>query len=288
MKNFFSIIVLLVLFQSCKKETLETIVDNKPPNDFTIDSTTIQRYITRSYILTLGREPDSIEALNAESSLISNGVDEASRTAFINSIFTSDSYLPNLYEQNKFNLLNNADTSEFTLWIAIFNNILNDTTVIFQWPYIQFEVDRLILLQSAYDEFMDGTIEIPELHRRMCNNYIYDQINMGSANFVISSFQHLINRNPTASEQISGINMVENNNSFLFLQAGESKVDYLNILTNSSSYYEAQVVLLYEKYLFRDPTSYEMASGTQLFLSTNDYTAVQKVILTSNEFIGIQ
>ncbi len=288
MRKIIFLLVLVALFQSCKKEVLETIPDNVPPNDYTIDSTTVQRYITRSYILTLGREPDSVEALLAESSLISNHVNESSRNTFVNSIFSSVAYLPNLYEQNKFNILNNADTSEFTMWIAIFSNILNDTTAIFQWPYIQYEVDRLVQMQNAFAEFTNATIDIRELHRRMCNNYIYDQINMGSANFVISSFQHLINRNPTASEQINGINMVENNNSFLFLQAGESKEDYLEILTNASNYYEAQVVLLYQKYLFRNPTGYEMATGTQLFLSTNDYTAVQKVILTSNEFIGIQ
>lgn len=288
MRKAILILLVFTLFQSCKKETLVTIDGNKAPNDFTIDSTTIQRYITRSYILTLGREPDSIEVLNAETNLFSNSLSEASRTAFVNSIFSSDSYLPNLFEQNKFNILNNSDTSEFTSWIAIFENILNDTTAMLQWPYIQYEVDKLVLMQNAFPEFTNGTIGIRELHKRMCNNYIYDQINMGSANFVISSFQHLINRNPTASEQINGINMVENNNSFLFLQAGESKENYLDILTNASNYYEAQVVLLYQKYLFRKPTSYEMFTGTQLFMSTDDYTAVQKAILTSNEFIGIQ
>jgi len=122
----------------------------------------------------------------------------------------------------------------------------------------------------------------------MCNNYIYDQINMGSANFVISTFQHLINRNPTNAEQVNGITMIEGNNSIIFLEIGESKSDYLNILTNASNYYEAQVVLLYGKYLNRLPSGHEMSTGTQLFSSTNDYTAVQRVILSSNEFIGIQ
>ena len=288
MKKIILFIILSSLFYSCKKETLVTIGDNKAPNDFTIDSTTIQRYITRTYILTLGREPDLMEALTAESNLISAGLDETSRTTFINTIFSSSSYLPNLFEQNKINLLNNVDTSEITLWIAIFNNILDDTTVMFQWPYIQYEVDRLTLLQNAYNEFNDGNIDIIELHKRMCNNYLYDQINMQSANFVISSFQHLIGRNPTNAEQISGINMVENNNSLLFLQTGESKENYLDILLHSSNYYEAQMIFLYDNYLFRLPTSYEMASGTQLFSSTGDYTVVQKIILTSNEFIGIQ
>lgn len=288
MKKFFLILSLVGFLQSCKKETLETIPDNKAPNDLTVELTTIERYITRTYILALGREPDSLEALNAKTNFVNSDLDSTSRENFVNSIFTDPAYLPNLYEQNKINLLNNVDTAEFTFWIGIFNNILLDTSAMFQWPYIQFEVDRLILMQSAYDEFTSGSIDIRELHKRMCNNYIYDQINMGSANFVISTFQHLINRNPTNAEQVNGITMIEGNNSIIFLEIGESKSDYLNILTNASNYNEAQVVLLYGKYLNRLPSGYEMSTGTQLFSSTNDYTAVQKAILSSNEFIGIQ
>jgi len=282
------ILFLFVLTQSCKKESLETIPNNKAPNDLTVESTTIERYITRTYIRTLGREPDSLEALNAKAELIEANLDSTSRANFLNTIFSDPAYLPNLYEQNKINLLNNVDTAEFTFWIAIFNNVLQDTTAIFQWPYIQSEIDRLTLLQEAYADFTSGTIDIRELQKRMCNNYLYDQINMGSANFVISTFQHLINRNPTNSEQISGITMVEGINSVIFLQSGQTKSDYLNILINASNYYEAQVVLLYQKYLDRLPTSYEMTTGTMLYSSTNDYTAVQKKILSSNEFIGIQ
>ncbi len=288
MKKLLLLLSLITFFSSCKKETLETIPNNKAPNDQTVELTTIERYITRTYIRTLGREPDSLEALAAKNELVNSNLDSTSRANFVNIIFSDPAYLPNLYEQNKINLLNNVDTAEFTFWIAIFNNILLDTTAQFQWPYIQFEVDRMTLLQSAYGEFTSGAIDIRELHKRMCNNYLYDQINMGSDNFVISTFQHLINRNPTNAEQINGVTMIEGNNSIMFLQTGESKSDYLNILINVSNYYEAQVVYLYVKYLDRQPTSYEMASGTQLFSSTNDYTTVQRVILTSNEFIGIQ
>lgn len=287
-KRFLFLLIILGLTASCKKEVLETIENNKAPNDPTIDSTIIERYITRSYILAIGREPDSLEFSNAENLLINANVDSASRAAFLNILFSSNAYLPNLYEENKINLLNNVDTSEFTLWIAIFDNILNDTSAATQWSYVQFERDRLSLMRDAYEDFTDGAIDVRELQRRMCNNYLYDQINMGSANFVISTFQHLINRNPTMSEQTNGISMIEENNSILFLQAGVSKLDYLNILTTVPNYYEAQVVLLYLKYLGRTPSSYEMSTGTQLYSTTNDYIEVQKSILATNEFIGIQ
>lgn len=146
----------------------------------------------------------------------------------------------------------------------------------------------MVLLRDAYSEFVGGTISTAELQRRMCNNYLYDQINMGSANFVNYSFQNLINRNATISELANGITMVEGNNSILFLQTGSSKVDFLNILTNSSSYYEAQVVFAYQRYLQRTPNTLEMADGTQTFQSTGDFIQVLKSILSTNEFIGIR
>jgi hypothetical protein len=108
---------------------------------------------------------------------------------------------------------------------------------------------------------------------------------MGSANFVISTFQNLISRNPILTEQQSGVSMVDGNNAILFLQSGSSKNDYLNILTQSSNYYEGQVILFYNKYLNRTPNSIEMADGTQKYISTDDYTAVQRDILATDEFI---
>jgi hypothetical protein len=104
---------------------------------------------------------------------------------------------------------------------------------------------------------------------------------------VISTFQNLINRNPTTSEQQSGISIVEGNNAVIFLQAGSSKNDYLNIITHSSNYYEGQVVFLYQKYLNRLPNTLEMAAGTSKYQSTGDFTAVQYDILASDEFIGL-
>jgi hypothetical protein len=111
---------------------------------------------------------------------------------------------------------------------------------------------------------------------------------MGSANFVNYTFQNLLKRNATISESANGITMVEGNNSILFLQSGANKLDFLTILTNSPSYYEGQSLFLYQRYLNRTPTTLEMASATDLYQSTHNFVAVQKSILSTYEFIGIQ
>ena len=164
---------------------------------------------------------------------------------------------------------------------------LQDTTYKFQWPYLQYETDRLIAMRNAYADYISNRIELKDLQSRMCNNYIYDQINMGSANFVISTFQHLINRNPTSEEQSSGISMIDGNNSVLFLLSGSSKDDYLNIFTTSSNYFEGQVVFMFLRYLNRTPTTVEMSDGTKKYSTTSDCTTVLRDILSSDEFIGL-
>ncbi len=286
MRIFLLTAISFLLF-SCTKSEIETIEGNIAPPDRTVEQVTIENYITRSYILSLGREPDETEFNTAFTLLQNAGLDSASRSQFLNTVFSNSDYLPQVYHQNKVNLLNNADTSEFTNWINLFNLLLLDSANLFQFPFIQYEIDRLTELQSAFTEFCTGIIGIEELQRRMCNNYLYDQINMGSANFVISTFQNLLNRNPTAAEQSAGVSMVDGFNSILFLESGSSKGEYLDIITGSGNYFESQVVFMYLKYLNRVPTTQEMSEGTLDYSTTGDHTVVQKKILATNEFIGI-
>lgn len=287
MRTIYLSLLIILIFSACKKSEIEQVPFNEAPKDKTISNVTIENYITRTYILTLGREPDSVEFNTAKSLLSGTMLDSASRQTFLDSVFNSIDYRPHVYEENRINLLNNADTAEFSNWIYLFQLFLRDTMYQLQWPYFQYEADRMIALRNAFPDYVNDSIEIDELHRRMCNNYLYDQINMGAANFVISTFGNLINRNPTASEQQSGISMVNGNNAILFLQSGSSKNDYLNIFTHSSDYYEGQVILLYLKYLNRVPGTVEMADGTLKYFTTKDYTAVQRDILSSDEFIGL-
>ncbi len=82
--------------------------------------------------------------------------------------------------------------------------------------------------------------------------------------------------------------MVEGNNAILFLESGSSKNDFLRILCDSPSYYEGQLILLYERYLSRTPSTLEMADGALLYQSSASFIEVAKSILSTDEFIGIQ
>lgn len=277
----------ILSISACKKSEIEQIPDNVPPPDQTVLAVKIENYITRSYILTLGREPDSTEFLSAKTLLTAASLDSTSRQIFLESVFSDADFRPHVYEENRFNLLQNVDTAEFGQWVFIFNLFLQDTSYQLLWPYYQYEKVRMQEMQKGYDEYISETIDVIELQRRMYNNYLYDRINMGSANFVGATFQQMINRNPTSAELQSGVSMVDGNNSILFLQTGSSKDDYLDIMLSSDHYYESQVVLMYLKYLGRTPTSIEMSEGSIKYSTTGDFTSVQRDILATDEFIGL-
>jgi hypothetical protein len=184
-------------------------------------------------------------------------------------------------------LLNNLDTNEISGTIGIYNYVLSDSTFILSWPAALYEKDRLLQLQTAPTFYVNGILSYARLQSRMLNNYFYDQINMGTLNFVNTSFKQILDRNPTIQEQQSGVSMCDGFNASLFLTSGYSKDEYLDIIFNQNDYYEATVKKVYRKYLLRDPKTLEMVQGTQLYKSSQNFESIQKAVMVTNEFIGI-
>ena len=282
------VIILMVLTQfSCKKSELETIRGNTAPPDTSIEIDVYEDYVNRTYILVLGREPDSSEFNDAVTLLKAGLLDSPSRYAFLDEVFSSPDYPWRQFNKNRIELLNNIDTADITIQIFIFNFFLADSTYQAFWPGLQIEVDRLEEIQSAAHEYANGLIHISQMQSKMINNHFYDQINMGSDNFVISSFQHFLDRNPTLDEQSNGVSMVNGNNAILFLQAGASRNDYLSILFDSDDYFEGAVIRIYKDYLLRSPSSIEMSVAALKYRNTLDFESVQKDILATDEFAGV-
>lgn len=279
--------VLLIFVSACKKTEVETITGNQAPDDHTIGNEVYENYITKTYILVLGREPDSAE-FNASLDLLkTNSLSDSSRRAFLDDVFNDPGYRHRQFDKWNGELLNYMDTSEVSFFIYLFNLQLSDTTYQYAWPVLQYEKDRLLQLQPAGNLYVNGTITLRELQSRMLNSYFYDQINMGNLNFVVASFRQLLNRYATDQEKTAGVSMVSGSNAVLLLQAGTGKEDYLNIITHADDYFEGAIVRLYNDFLFRDPESLEMSVAAIRYRDTGDYEQAQKDILASNEFIGI-
>ena len=287
MYKYYIIGFICLLSISCKKET-QTVSGNTAPPDTTIESVVYDRFVNKSYIEVLGREPDSIELAWSLNVLKSAKLNTASRTLFLDSVFVKSQYASHTFDKWNIDLLNNLDTSQIATFVSVFTNALADTAYQSQWPDITKELNKLILLRTAPSDYANHLITIRELQKRMINNYFYDQINMGATNFVNASFIQLLLRNPTLQEQTAAVNILGGVYAILFLQSGASKDDYLNIFFTSKDYYEAAVVRAYNDFLLRAPVSYEMTAAATKYKSSGDYEQMQKDILSSNEFIGIK
>jgi hypothetical protein len=271
---------------SCKKE--EVIVpDNVPPPDHTIDSTTIDVYINKTYITILGREPIGNEKSDARQILKQNNFSADNRKQYLNNLFIGNDYYRTAYNIARTEYLRNIDSGDMVNQLNTFQLLLSQPQYAPYYAQINHEIDRIIDLRESYNDMVAGTIDQRGLYRRCINNYFYDQFNMGTENFVVSSFQNFFFRYPTDSELDEGKRMVDGFNAVIFLEIGNTKDDYLDIFFNSNDYYEGQVRYIFNKFLFREPSSSEVAFYGNIYKTSNNYKLLQKEILSTDEYAGI-
>lgn len=278
----------LFLLSGCTEYEEVVVPGNMAPPDPTVSLSIYEDYINRAYILTMGREPDTAELSHDLEILHRGSLSAASRDTFTTGVFADADYRTHEYEDNHFELLRETDSMNMIIMLYNYDLFLADTANALLWSYAQWQRDRLQLASDARKDFVNGTINLKEVHHRLVNNLFYDELNMGSQNFVLGVFQQLINRTPTQSELAAGVAMIDGNNSVLFLQGGDSKDDFLSIVFNSLNYYEGQVIKSYQKYLLRTPSTYEMDNATRNYAITQDYVKVQRDIIRTNEFVGFK
>lgn len=288
MRRIFVFSSIVMMLYACTKREDLIIYGNVPPTDNTVSNVYRENYINKTYISVLGRKPTDTEYLSARQKLSSYELKKSDRELFVDEVLAKSEYFRRVYDLARVEYLNNADSTDMQTIIDAFNVLLADTSYQAIWPTIQAEQDKLIDLKKTPTDFANGVIDIKGVYKRCINNYIYDQINMGTENFVVSMFQHFMYRYPTLQELEDGKKMVDGFYAYLFYQEGNTKDDFIRIFFDSDAYYEGRVRDLYKRYIFREPTIMEMKDGTSLYKSTNNYKAIQKLILISDEFVGIK
>lgn len=299
MPRIYFLLFLLFLAASCKKYEEETVPSNIAPPDNSVSSITIEHYINKVYISVLGRKPDSAENTQSFSLLSRNSLSPSSRSEFLNTLFLKEDYFSHLYEITRQDLLDNMDTALISERIYVLDFLLITETNPLIIDILKYEKNRFLKMQTILPDLMSGNIDIIEMQRRCVDNNIYDEINMGTENFVLSVFTHFLFRSPTGypsdsltagkqTELNSASAMVDGKNSLFFFQAGSSKEDFLNIFFNSNDYFEGQVRYLYLRYLFRNPSSAEMTGAAIKYKNSKNYIEMQKEILSSDEYTGIK
>ncbi|MCS7073357.1 MAG: hypothetical protein NZ108_02710 [Bacteroidia bacterium] len=266
---------------SCKKEVIVS-TGNKISPDPTVAELTIQQYVNKVYISLIGRKPDSLEFVREVQKLKAANFSPESRKTLCNQLQQTDAYFWNLFATIRKNYLGDIDTA------SIRQKKQQYLTNIQQSPqdslrYLE-AYQKMVNLESIPSLLKAKTIQMPEAHRRAVDNEFYDELNMGTENFVVSCFQNFLFRYPTEVELTNAKAIVDGNINQLFFQIGRSKKEFMQIFFASNDYYEGQVIQLYRQYLFRYPTSTELSQYAVQYKTTQDFPALQKIILTSTEY----
>jgi len=285
MKRLVFIFTIITLI-SCTKVEEVIVVGNTHPTDPTIENTVIENYVNKLYISTIGREPTTIEFDANFETLRGANLSQESREEVTAGILNKEEYYNNLFKLESTNILNGVDTAMINERFYLYKYFLMNATG-FDSIYIAYEFERLSTLKQALPELNAETITNTELYKRMVNNIFFDEINMGTENFVVAMFQNFMLRYPTTAELESGKLMVNDNNSTLFFITGNGKDDFINIFFASDEYYTGQTSILFNRYLFRNPTSEESVNYSLDYINSDDYKLLQKRILSTNEFIGL-
>jgi len=281
-----SLYLFVILTISCTKVE-EVIVDgNTHPIDPTIENMIIENYVNKLYISTIGREPTTIEFDSDYGILRESNMNQESREEVINGILTKDEYNNNLFKLESEHLLLGLDTADINQNIHVLN-VLISTAQGLELLYFEDALEKMLKLQEVLPGLSNGTISTFEMHKRMVNNNFYDEINMGTENFVVSMFQSFMQRYPTLSELENGKLMVNDNNASIFFIPGNCKLDFINIFIESDEYYTGQTNILFNRYLFREPTSEESVNYSLDYINSQDYKLLQRRVLSTNEFIGL-
>ncbi|MEO0469408.1 MAG: hypothetical protein AAF206_07305 [Bacteroidota bacterium] len=288
LRNLLFGILLATLALSCQDPgEIITVPDNTAPPDVTVSEVIKENYVNKLYISLLGRKPESSELVQGMATLAQDNASTANRAELMDDIFTNPGFGERMYDVARTEMLNNLDTAQISLQIYFLTVLLDSPAYEPFYDLIIQETTKLQELKDTPYDLIDGTIGRIEMHKRCVNNLFYDEINMGSQNFVLAMFEYFFNRYPTEVEERDAIAMVDGFTTLMFGKEGHSKTDFIQLFFASDDYFEGQVINVYRDFLFREPTSQEMGLHTTSYKQALDYQELLKAILTTDEYLGI-
>ncbi len=292
----FTLIFLLFAIPSCQKDEKidhqNLVVDgNKPPPYDGIPEILVENYVSKMNIDLIGLKPDDITRETRTEYLKNNDLSMDAREKVIDDILVEDAYHDRLFQVNSDLLLNGMGYDEIqTVYTdySFVRDFFYQTGDTFTGQYFDNELMKLQLVLDSKEDYKDGKIDMGEYFSRMSFNLIYDEINMGSENFVIACFENFFKRKPSVKELESGVTMVDGQPTQILLQSGRTKIDFLNIMVSNSEFYQGRVLDAYLSLLLREPETKELSELSQEYENKNDFNIVQKSIAKTDEYAGFE
>lgn len=267
---------------ACSKQEIRVQTGNAPAQERPINTELKKNYLNRVFITLLGRkslDQEEIQYLQ----ILGDSAKRESREIILDSIMQKEDFYYNLFHSHSADILANVDTAELFSDLATMRNQLQQATGNFRL-YLLREIPRLENLVDLFPRLVADSAGLKEMHQLMVNTPYYDEINMGTENFVVACFQNFLLRYPSQMELENASDMVNGSSAQLFLQSGSHKEDFIEIFFNSPEYFEGQVRYHYLRYLFREPSPYELNQELQAYSSTEDYRNLIKKIIASDAY----
>lgn len=277
-------ILLSLLLVSCGRETIVP-VDNLPA-DSTITQIELENYINKTHIALLNRKPTEAELSQSLQQLDIDRYNRSIRNAYVLGIQDLDRSKWAIWQFLSDRILDGIDTTQVRESADIFQYRVDNSGTQNEKDYWQWLLDRtnnnLVALEGWYNQ--DSTYN--SLVGWMVRMPIYDEINMGTENFVVSIYQHFYHRYPTDHELTQASKMVDRQWGLLYGINGNSKADFLNIFLNRGEFQQGVIINACESYLNRTPTTVELDKYLNHLSNGWDYLRLQRYLLTSSEFIN--
>lgn len=291
-------ILLSIILFSCKKEP-KYIPDNVPYADKYISTLQIENYINKLYIDLIGREPLNTEMTKEVTFLKNNQLSIESRLIIIEKLQNDTSFIEGDTSYQKAYYHRLYDVLKIKMLEGVENDVLLERRGIYTNEYMG-AVNSGDSLQAAITlkniEEIDDILNISEdyrlkkvtlnnLFKRLIDNYVYDEINMNTFNFVNATFDDLFFRMPSQQEYDIAFEMIENNESgYLLGKTGTSKGDYLDIIVNTDEFYEGLIIWTYKSLLVRNPSPAETLKHITTLKINQNFQSLQQEIMKTDEF----
>ncbi len=274
-----------MLLFSCSK-TVE-YKNNIPPSNTEVTELQVSTYINRLYIGLLGRKASSLEFSDAKT-ILGARPELSERTQLIEQLFQEPEYKRNFVLRWRQDLIQGIDSATAARDAQLYTFQLQDSSMN---PLFRAELEnRIVRLQSLMMvnlDYQNGQIDWTGVIRRFLDNPYYDEINMGTENFVVSLFQHFLDRYPSGQELEDAKRMVDGLSGILFLQTGNSKSQCLDILLNSDAFLEGQIHRIHQSYLYRKATQTEVLSLLKSYKQSPSIQTIQKWVLGSDSYFQL-
>jgi hypothetical protein len=279
-----SLILLSLLLASCARDNIVP-VDNLPA-DSTITQIELENYINKTHIALLNRKPTQAELTQSLQQLDVDRYNRSIRDTYVLGIQDLDRSKWAIWQFLSDRILDGIDTTQVRESADIFQYRVVNSGTQNEKDYWQWLLDRtnnnLVALEGWYNQ--DSTYNT--LVGWMVRMPIYDEINMGTENFVVSIYQHFYHRYPTDHELTQASKMVDRQWGLLYGVNGNSKADFLNIFLNQGEFQQGLIINAFESYLNRIPTTIESDKHHHHLNNGWDYLKLQRYLLTSSEFIN--